>query len=615
MTRCCLPILCLTLVLTSSLKAAESPYARTTNVTPHRLQMGPQESYLLSLNTGKVMPHLEIDLLVGAAFQGSALVVKNSETGTFQRSLLGAQSRLDLAVSVGLYAQFEVGVRLPFIYEQRAQYIGLGLESPPESSGLGDSQLLGTWQHLNEGAHLFNLASTLTLTLPTGDADTYGSRDAMSAEIRTAASRRFGHFLAVTSVGYQYQAPRQLPDQVDGSRLRGGIGTEYHMPTQTTDHRFTVELDGYMPTREVNAEQFGLIAGIGYEVAAYEQWQLGAQLHSALTESFGLPAYQGMFTMGYRYLTHKRAPRCVDDSSYLHDDRCDPPDTDGDGIFDPTDECISRAEDKDGFEDEDGCPDPDNDKDGRLDTDDTCPNQPEDIDTFQDDDGCPDPDNDQDQIMDPKDECPLVPETKNGFDDEDGCPEADDDGDTIPNAYDRCPAEPEDKDGFQDRDGCPDPDNDGDGILDEKDLCPNEPEDKNGVRDEDGCPDEILAVKTTEEIVITDKILFIHGQVIPRRISRPILSAVKDILMSHPRLYVQIEGHTDDYGGADFNRYLSQARAQAVLDGIVRLAGKSTALRSRLTAMGFGKDKPAATNKTKEGRAKNRRVIFRIMSQ
>ena len=132
------------------------------------------------------------------------------------------------------------------------------------------------------------------------------------------------------------------------------------------------------------------------------------------------------------------------------------------------------------------------------------------------------------------------------------------------------------------------------------------------MRDDDGCPDRILAVQTSDEIVITDEIRFVHGQVIPTKESKEILVAVKNILVQHPSLRVQIEGHTDDYGGGDFNRYLSQARAQAVLDSLVRLAGNSEALRRRLKAVGFGKDKPAATNDTKQGRALNRRVLFKF---
>jgi OOP family OmpA-OmpF porin len=102
-----------------------------------------------------------------------------------------------------------------------------------------------------------------------------------------------------------------------------------------------------------------------------------------------------------------------------------PTDSDGDGVFDPDDECPEAIEDQDGFEDEDGCPENDNDQDG---------------------------------IDDEHDQCPSDAESMNGIDDTDGCPEPDGDGDGIIGSRDQCPQEAEDKDGFEDEDGCPDPD-------------------------------------------------------------------------------------------------------------------------------------------------------------
>jgi tetratricopeptide (TPR) repeat protein len=131
------------------------------------------------------------------------------------------------------------------------------------------------------------------------------------------------------------------------------------------------------------------------------------------------------------------------------------PDTDGDGIEDPNDECPEKKEDKDGFEDEDGCPDKDNDEDGIPDQEDECPMKPEDKDGFEDEDGCPDKDNDEDGIPDQEDECPMKPEDKDGFEDEDGCPDKDNDGDGIADSEDECPLKPGDADGFKDSDGCP----------------------------------------------------------------------------------------------------------------------------------------------------------------
>ncbi|MGH8236936.1 MAG: OmpA family protein [Steroidobacteraceae bacterium] len=71
-----------------------------------------------------------------------------------------------------------------------------------------------------------------------------------------------------------------------------------------------------------------------------------------------------------------------------------------------------------------------------------------------------------------------------------------------------------------------------------------------------------------------------------------------------PTLQLGIEGHTDNVGDAASNKKLSEARAKSVTAAIVA-SGVETA---RLSAAGFGQDKPVADNRTEEGRAKNRRV-------
>jgi outer membrane protein OmpA-like peptidoglycan-associated protein len=67
---------------------------------------------------------------------------------------------------------------------------------------------------------------------------------------------------------------------------------------------------------------------------------------------------------------------------------------------------------------------------------------------------------------------------------------------------------------------------------------------------------------------------------------------------------LSIEGHTDNTGSADRNRQLSSERARSVLDALVGLG----IAPSRLSANGFGPDKPLADNADEAGRAKNRRV-------
>jgi outer membrane protein OmpA-like peptidoglycan-associated protein len=87
-----------------------------------------------------------------------------------------------------------------------------------------------------------------------------------------------------------------------------------------------------------------------------------------------------------------------------------------------------------------------------------------------------------------------------------------------------------------------------------------------------------------------------------------LLDTVADVLGAHSELKIQVEGHTDSQGDAGYNKTLSQQRAESVVAYLV----KKGIDKSRLTARGFGKDKPIADNNTEEGRAQNRRVVFAI---
>ncbi|MFT7578479.1 MAG: outer membrane protein OmpA-like peptidoglycan-associated protein [Myxococcota bacterium] len=254
--------------------------------------------------------------------------------------------------------------------------------------------------------------------------------------------------------------------------------------------------------------------------------------------------------------------------------------------------------------------DPDTDGDGLVDSIDKCPLQPEDYDNFEDKDGCPDPDNDQDGVLDVNDKCPLDPEDIDGFEDNDGCPDTDNDQDGLPDTGDTCPDDPEDKDGFEDDNGCPDPDNDKDGILDADDGCINEPENINGYQDSDGCPDEPpLARIEGCKIVISEKVYFRTGKATIKKVSYPLLNEVARIVKEHPGIEkVFIEGHTDSRGSARYNRRLSDRRAKAVR----KYLGRQGISTRKLTAKGYGEEKPIASNDTPENLELNRRVEFNV---
>ena len=232
-------------------------------------------------------------------------------------------------------------------------------------------------------------------------------------------------------------------------------------------------------------------------------------------------------------------------------------------------------------------------------------------------------DTDGDGLTDDVDKCPKnEAEDKDGFQDDDGCPDLDDDGDGIPDATDKCKMEPEDKDSFEDEDGCPDPDNDKDGIPDAADKCIDQPETKNGYQDEDGCPDEIPQ-KVKQFTGAIQGINFKTGSADLLPTSNKTLDKAVAVLKEFTDLKMQIEGHTDDVAlkakpGAPFqdNKSLSQARAETVKAYFV----KAGIEEGRLTAIGFGSDKPAVDpaglkgGKLKAAQAKNRRVEFTLVS-
>ncbi|WP_136809400.1 OmpA family protein [Desulfosediminicola flagellatus] len=135
-------------------------------------------------------------------------------------------------------------------------------------------------------------------------------------------------------------------------------------------------------------------------------------------------------------------------------------------------------------------------------------------------------------------------------------------------------------------------DSDADGVIDANDECPGTP--KGVVVDDRGC------------WALTAGLLFDLDSSEIKSDFIPALERAKKVFETKPGLKVQVEGHADSTGAAAYNQKLSEKRANAVVDYLVN-GGVSA---DRLTAVGYGEERPAYTNDTKAGRAKNRRVEF-----
>lgn len=292
--------------------------------------------------------------------------------------------------------------------------------------------------------------------------------------------------------------------------------------------------------------------------------------------------------------------KCPDDAGLKALLGC--PDRDGDGIADIVDNCPDVA----GLANLMGCPD--RDADGIADGDDKCPDIKGPAETM----GCPD--RDSDGVLDAEDDCPDV----QGLASLKGCPDSD--GDGITDLSDKCPREAgpaatmgcpdRDGDGVADKDdACPTkrgdsahkgcPDTDGDGVYDDTDRCVDVP----GVASLNGCPEPKKEVAPVLKMV-----QFQTGKYLLGKDAYPVLDEVVTLMGTNTALNLTISGHADDIGDDNLNQTLSERRAKACTDYLVR---KGVAA-ARISAKGYGETKPIGDNKTTEGRDQNRRAELEL---
>jgi len=185
--------------------------------------------------------------------------------------------------------------------------------------------------------------------------------------------------------------------------------------------------------------------------------------------------------------------------------------------------------------------------------------------------------------------------------------QVDSDDDGVPDTRDRCPDTP--RSVKTDASGCP-IDSDGDGVTDDLDKCPGTPR---GVKvDAQGClfSTTIKSAGATEAGAwIYKRVHFDFNDAFLKVSTYPVLDEIAAGLKAQPAIKVEIQGHTDSAGEAVYNQKLSERRAQSVVKYLV---GKGVAA-GRLIPKGYGLTSPIATNKTEEGRARNRRVELKAL--
>ncbi len=224
-------------------------------------------------------------------------------------------------------------------------------------------------------------------------------------------------------------------------------------------------------------------------------------------------------------------------------------------------------------------------------------------------------DADKDGVPDKIDLCPDTPARVSVEDS--GCP-ADSDQDGVPDYKDKCPNTI--KGTFVNELGCV-KDTDADGVPDDEDKCPQTP--KNTPVDHTGCPEAANAAPQAppeqaiakpagpEKDWILEGIQFEKLSDKLTSNSKSILDEAIAILKANSAVTIEIQGYTDSWGKPKLNQNLSEKRAKAVREYMIKQGIEP----NRLTAKGYGEAHPRFDNWTQEGRNRNRRIEFKVLSR
>lgn len=499
------------------------------------------------------------------------LVLYNKSTGDEVSALVENQLYAHVGGSLIVWDRLRFGVNLPIglVLSGEDASFGAGTISMKNGANVGDLRLGADVRLLGEYGGVFTAAAGLQFFAPTGSRDAFSGDGKVRIVPRLLAAGDVGVFTYAGRIGLQYRAQNEnFAGSAFGSELQFAAAAGLRL----LDHKLTVGPEVFGSTVvsdsgdglfKKTTTPFELIAGGHYQVA--NDWRIGAGVGPGLTRGFGAPKVRVLASVEWAPGVEQAPPPA-------------PSDRDKDGILDADDACPDVPGVKTSDPKTNGCPPPpsDRDKDGITDDQDACPDVPgiktEDPKT----NGCPAPsDRDKDGIIDDQDACPDVAGVKSDDPKLNGCPP-------------------------------PPPDRDKDGILDKDDACPDEFGQADPDPKKNGCPKVQI---TATEIKILERIEFDTAKATIRPESDPVLNAVLSTLRDHPEiLKVSIEGHTDNRGGKAYNKKLSQSRAEAVMKW---LTDRGIAA-GRLTAQGFGQERPIDTNNTDAGRQKNRRVEFHI---
>ena len=508
--------------------------------------------------------------------------------GGQEKALVGSQVFLHVAASLAILDRALVSVSLPVALAQGGDTLSIdGTDvASPTSAALGDLRIGARVLLYGDDGGPAQIAVGGNVYVPTGSTEATGSFTG-DGSARVAPQLLFGGryklmpsvTLAYTAMGgFNVRSSKNPTTVIYGAGVAAmllddklQIGPEFYAATPIMPSGFTL-LENADVTLN-NGSNAEVLLGARYRF--WEGLTVGAAGGPGLSKAMGTPAFRVTGMIAWAPVVKSGAQEEQTD------------DLDKDGVAGAKDACPYAAGPASPDAKKSGCPVIDDDDDGVPNDEDPCPTEYAKATDVTDRKGCPPP--------------PPPPDT---------------DGDTIPDEKDACPKEAGPISQDPAKNGCAppaNPDVDADGVLDAEDACPGEKGVKSADAKASGC--KPLVRLKDKQIVILQSIDFRVAKTdLPpiEGASEAVLAQVKETLVEHPEIVkVEIGGHTDNGGKEDYNVKVSKARAEAVKKWLV----DHGIAESRLVPVGHGPKKPIADNKTKEGRAQNKRIDFTIVEK
>ncbi|MEA2747485.1 MAG: OmpA-OmpF porin, family [Myxococcales bacterium] len=518
--------------------------------------------------------------------------------GNERSAIVRHQTFVHLGGSLVLADRLRLGLNVPVAVYQDGDPSSLNgvAYKPATEPAIGDIRLAADLRLVGEKTDPFTLAFGVRAWLPTGPSEQFAGDGAFRIAPQLLAAGDLGVLTYAARLALVYRAHDPAFGGTElGSEMVGAIGAG----VKTLDGRFVfgpevfassvfTGTDTFLKTRSTPVE--GLI-GLHYDVT--RDVRVGAGAGTGLTRGFGSPLFRGLLSLEYAPAYEK-------------------PDRDRDGVYDDEDACPDTAGVRTSDPKTNGCPPPppDRDGDGIIDSEDACPDVPGVKTNDPKTNGCPPPpsDRDGDGIPDVVDACPDVPGVKSDDPKLNGCP-PDRDHDGVLDKDDACPDVPGIKTEDPKTNGCPDTDRDKDGIPNDVDACPDQAGPKSDDPKTTGCP-RVFIKNGLIQILEQPKFDFNKANI--KKESDSLLTEVAKVMTEHPEIKkVRVEGHTDNVGSADYNKKLSQQRA----DAVIKWLSSHGIAADRLKAVGMGKERELVPNTSDLNRALNRRVEFHIEEQ